>query len=140
MSEPFRPLFGDRGNVRLFRVLATVYVVVLTIGLLAPHRILSSVAGIQLGQGGDRLQHVVAFAILATLVMRAEWTKTLVGTFLLLFVYAISMELVQAITPWRLFDLGDIAANLVGIGGGMLLAAAYLRRFQAAKKSSNSRA
>lgn len=63
----------------------------------------------------DKLQHVLAFGLLALLARAAyprcpPWTRVLPG----LLGYGLLMECVQGLLPWREFSLLDLVADLCG--------------------------
>lgn len=63
----------------------------------------------------DKIQHVLAFGLLAVLASVAfprssPWTRVLPG----LLGYGLLMECVQGLLPWREFSLLDLMADLCG--------------------------
>ena len=76
-------------------------------------------------QGGDKLNHLLAFASMAV-AGRLGWTPgraALVGVALGLLAYGGFIELVQSQIPGRDAAWDDILADALGISGGLLLAA-----------------
>lgn len=125
MSEPTTGTRRGLGK-RIVRFLAAGYWLVLSLGLLMPPQLFGPLRVQRYVDGGDRAEHLVAFAILAALVTCAEWTERLVETALILVAYAVATELAQALIPWRVYDPVDIVVNLAGILSGIIFAGRYL--------------
>jgi VanZ family protein len=74
----------------------------------------------------DKLEHALGYFILTLWFMglypRARYPQLALGAFLL----GIGIELLQAFTPTRAMELGDAAANALGIGLAWLIAWAGL--------------
>lgn len=71
-----------------------------------------------LGIAGDYWLHAIVFMVISMMVIvlsstRHSWIISL------LVIMAIGSELLQGMTPWRVFDYYDIVANLIGIVVGL---------------------
>ncbi|TCD47107.1 hypothetical protein E0L29_09320 [Chlorobium sp. N1] len=77
-------------------------------------------------QWGDKIEHFLAFGVLAFL-FSVFWAVSRGRLALLLLVYGCGIELFQMYIPGHLASFFDILADLVGIGSG-LLALAILER------------
>ncbi|WP_300667964.1 VanZ family protein [Desulfoluna sp.] len=78
----------------------------------------------------DKAQHAGAYLYLSLLVWGASLPRRLTGRHaLLLMVYGIGIEVLQAGLPWRSFSLLDMVANASGIamGGAILQGMASLK-------------
>lgn len=80
-----------------------------------------------LDTGWDKSNHLGAFAVLAFCAERGfgrqawrRWAPALLG-------FGIFIELVQSQVPGRSAEVSDVLADAVGIGLGVLLAAAWRR-------------
>lgn len=77
--------------------------------------------------GSDKLNHVSAFAVLAFCAERGfgwpAWRRSTAA----LMAFGAVIELVQSQIPGRSAELPDLLADAVGIGAGLLLAAAWRR-------------
>ena len=84
----------------------------------------------QLSLGWDKLNHLVAFVVLAVCAVfgwrdaRAAQRAVLLA----LLAYGGAIELLQRHVPGRSAEWADLLADAIGIGAGALLAAAWLRR------------
>ena len=67
----------------------------------------------------DKLRHVLAFATLGFIGLRAGWC-TSAGFALLLLGYGVAIELAQSFTPSREASLGDVWADAAGIALALL--------------------
>ena len=102
-----------RDRATLFRVLLAV--ALLAISLLATTRLSISVAG----EMNDKVNHAIAFFMLALLVDRSFPAWTFRTKVVVLLAYGLSIEIAQAYLPYRscsLFDLGADAGGLVLYG------------------------
>lgn len=77
--------------------------------------------------GVDKLGHFLGLGVLSFLAVsffgRPSWRRTV----LIIAAASVLEELSQGLLPARTFDLGDMAANLVGIGLGGVLAGGLAR-------------
>lgn len=72
----------------------------------------------------DKVNHFAAFFVLCILALRVYPGRyAAAGTGLML--YGIFIEAVQILIPGRLCSVLDLAADLCGIAGGILVTAAY---------------
>ena len=73
-----------------------------------------------MSSGVDKLGHFLGLGVLSFLAVsffgRSRWRRTV----LIIAAASILEELSQGLVPARTFDLGDMAANLAGIGIGLL--------------------
>lgn len=76
--------------------------------------------------GGDKINHLLAFATLATVAALA-WARAWPPVALALLMYGGLIELLQSFTPTRKAEWADLLADATGIGLGLLLAAFLLR-------------
>ncbi len=67
----------------------------------------------------DKSIHFIAFVVL-TLLLRFAYSVTLFQTFLLLFIYAVFIEISQLFTLNRSAEVLDVVADVIGIGIGLL--------------------
>jgi hypothetical protein len=92
--------------------------------------LLSLLPGEQLPAGffywSDKLQHVLAFTVLATIGCLAWPAHTLRVTAGLL-VFGVGIEVAQQLSGWRFGDVADWLADATGIGMGWLVATALRR-------------
>jgi VanZ family protein len=78
--------------------------------------------------GWDKLNHLMAFTVLALCASMAEpasWRRR-VGWLLGLLAYGAAIELLQLLTPGRQGDWADLLADALGIVSGAVLGAALL--------------
>ncbi len=68
----------------------------------------------------DKLNHFMAFVLLACLLMIAYRPGWLMG-WALLFLYGAVIEAVQYFLPWRSAEWGDLAVDAVAAAAGLLL-------------------
>ena len=78
--------------------------------------------------GWDKLNHMVAFAVLYILSSLALKDLNVVYRFLLLFAFGLQIEIIQSFLPPREFSSLDIVADMVGIMFGFLISP-YTVRF-----------
>lgn len=80
--------------------------------------------------GWDKANHALAFAVLALLADLALWPRPARRRLIVagLLAYGAVIEVGQSRLPPRSGEWGDLAADAVGIGIGLLLAALLLRR------------
>ncbi len=67
---------------------------------------------------GDVGIHLAAFTILTLLVCSARWPKSIGWPVVILLVYAVATESLQALVPPRSVELKDYLENLLGIAIG----------------------
>ncbi len=82
--------------------------------------------------GWDKLNHVVAFAVLYVLISFSFKKLGTVYRVLLLFAFGLQIEIVQSFLPPREFSSFDAVADMVGIVIGMAIypfAARWLKSF-----------
>jgi VanZ family protein len=86
----------------------------------------------------DKIGHILAFFVLMGLagVSFPEPGNHLTAPALLL-VYGVVIEVIQHFLPWRMFSLLDVAADVLGIGCG-LIAWHFLKKTQHSRLSQNS--
>jgi VanZ family protein len=70
---------------------------------------------------GDKINHVLAFAVLYLLLWRA-YAMSVLKTSALLVLYGFLLEAVQFFLPLRTFEWMDLGADILGVGLGMALA------------------
>jgi VanZ family protein len=78
----------------------------------------------------DKVAHVVAFACLALTACRgwpARWSRIVAG----LVLYGAAIEVLQSLVPLRSASLSDLAADVVGILAGLLIARGCAARWPA---------
>jgi VanZ family protein len=95
----------------LWGVRLTLLVALLVIGYLAfgPQ--------VEMAPGGDKANHLLAFIVLAALLdFSFPRTVFTVGKMGVLFGYGLFIECVQYFLPERFFSVGDMFADLLGIG------------------------
>lgn len=63
----------------------------------------------------DKLNHFMAFFALYILLINSYFALSVLKTFLVLFVFAVQIEIVQYFIPGREFSFFDIAADVVGM-------------------------
>jgi len=80
--------------------------------------------------GWDKVNHALAFTALTLVAKLAAWPQPRHRLHVTagLLVFGVCIELVQAQLPTRTAEAADVLADLVGIGSGLLLAAALLAR------------
>ncbi|MFA7296472.1 MAG: VanZ family protein [Dehalococcoidia bacterium] len=76
--------------------------------------------------GWDKVQHLLAYAVLIWWFRQAfrggiRWVLALVAL-------GVGLEFLQALTPNRVFDYADMAANVLGVVLGLVVAATALGR------------
>jgi VanZ family protein len=84
----------------------------------------------QMDLGWDKLNHAVAFAVLAVCAVfgwRSSRAARL-AVLLALLAYGGAIELLQRLVPNRSAEWNDLGADAIGIGLGALLAWLWLRR------------
>ena len=82
--------------------------------------------------GWDKLNHVVAFAVLYVLISFSFKKLGTVYRVLLLFAFGLQIEIVQSFLPPREFSTFDVVADMAGIVVGIVLypfAARWLKSF-----------
>lgn len=89
-------------------------------------------------EGGDKLQHIAAFAALALAAALAypapapQRLRREAWIALALLGYGVGIELAQGLIPGRTASLADVLADAVGVLLGLALARYWLRRREAA--------
>ncbi len=76
-------------------------------------------------QNIDKIIHAVVFTVLMVWFTGASGTRGMnsyAKIFLLLVAYGAVMEILQSFAPYRFMSLGDLIADIVGLGLGWLLA------------------
>ena len=77
----------------------------------------------ELNTGWDKLNHLLAFAMLAAVAgLAAVGTRTRIA--LALFAYGGAIEALQSLTPTHQAEWADLFVDGLGIGAGLLIAAA----------------
>ena len=71
--------------------------------------------------GWDKTNHLLGFAVLSLLARCAYARLGVVGTLVGLLLFGVLIELLQAMTPDRFSEWGDLVANGVGIVVGLVL-------------------
>lgn len=98
---------------RLWQILFASWALAIWIGSLIPleHPVVP---------GGDKTQHLLGYAGLAFFAARAfqPGPRIWLGATLM----GIAIELAQALTPWRSFEIKDMLANALGAWLGLMLA------------------
>lgn len=82
---------------------------------------LAPLPGVSAPAGSDKLGHAAAWMLLAAwwgALLPRRWPGIAVG----LLALGGLLEALQALLPWRQFEAADLAANLVGVLAGTLLA------------------
>lgn len=82
-----------------------------------------------LDTGWDKGNHVLAFSVL-TLLGRMAWPSQRLLLLLGLLVYGVLIENLQQLTGYRFSEYRDLAADVVGMVLGYLLAIPVMRRAQ----------
>ncbi|SPC62510.1 uncharacterized protein UHOD_04310 [Ustilago sp. UG-2017b] len=135
-TPPLLPL-----RIRPFILLLTIFVLIL-LGLLGFHPSASLLLSIN-----DKLLHFVCF-FLATALFYLIWdvdeparssylwrNASLILTLITCFVVGgVGSEIVQGMLPYKVFQLGDIVANLLGAGGGLFFAWHGEKRWRARRE------
>ena len=75
---------------------------------------------------GDKVAHAMAFACLAYAAVRG-WPGRTRAIVLALLGYGVAIELLQTLTPLRSASLPDVAADMVGVALGLVLARGLAR-------------
>jgi VanZ family protein len=83
----------------------------------------------------DKVDHAIAYAILAWLPATHERRKVVVGAALGAVAMGIALEYAQLYSGWRDFEVSDMVADAVGAGCGFFAAlsmrsAAFFRKLQ----------
>ncbi|QOJ31393.1 MAG: VanZ family protein [Gammaproteobacteria bacterium] len=78
---------------------------------------------------GDKLMHVLAFAVLVTWFLGVVDEGMTLRVIALLAAYGLLIEFLQSFLAYRAADPWDVLADFTGIGIGWLLAGAGLRRW-----------
>ncbi len=73
--------------------------------------------------GGDKAAHVAAFAVLMIWFCGIYRLRVTPWVAVWLLAFAIAIELVQSQLPYRMAELGDVFADILGIGIGWALSA-----------------
>jgi VanZ family protein len=95
------------------------YWVLLTVLLLAPNPVaVVGVKKVPFISGTNLGVHFVAFTILASLVHGSRWLERSGWAFLVLALYALGSEALQAFVPSRCVSLEDFFENLIGVAAG----------------------
>lgn len=87
------------------------------------------------GSGSDKLDHLGAFLLLAVLG-RLAWPGAGGGLALGLVAFGALIEGLQALTPHRYAEFGDLVADALGVGLGMALMIRVARGRRAAPEAS----
>lgn len=119
---------------RTLRVLWLAAIVIVIVGSLlpgdsVPMRALSYFAV------SDKVEHAIAYAILAWLPATHERWRIVVGTALGAVAMGVGLEYAQLYSGWRDFEVGDMVADAFGAACGLFAAipmrsAAFFRRLQ----------
>ncbi len=120
------PPFLDPALRRRWRAVLVALLAASTWFAFAPHP-----PGVPIAHG-DKVEHVVGFAVLAAaaaLSLRAGRRST-VAVAVGLAAYGAFIEVVQSWLPTRWGDVGDFAADVVGIALGVAAIAALRRRYR----------
>ena len=131
-SPPAAPSQGRRRGA----CLTALAVVAVAIGWLA----LSPAPPPSLDTGWDKLNHLLAFAVLGVLAqgVRGRPGRPAVAAVVSTFLYGVLIEAVQAWVPGRSSDWQDLLANAAGIAVGVGLASAVWGRGTARGSHSGS--
>ena len=114
LGSSFRP--GTKaGKTRILRTLAAVWAGAIAILSLLPAKVAPS-SGVW-----DKLEHALAFAVLAVLMRTAWGAIPYLRVWLLATVYGGLIELSQMLSPGRLADVMDGFANALGACAGLVL-------------------
>ena len=82
--------------------------------------------------GGDKLGHFFAYAVMAYWFCQFYFGRTRVLYLIAFVALGVAIEFAQRATGYRNFELADMAANAVGVAAGWAAAALLpLRRFKA---------
>ena len=116
------------------RILWLLAIIIVVVGSLLPGESLPMRALSRLHLS-DKLEHSFAYAILAWLPATHERKKVVAGAALSAVAMGIGLEYLQRYTGWRDFEVGDMIADAVGAGCGLLAAwparmAGFFRRLQ----------
>jgi VanZ family protein len=76
---------------------------------------------------GDKLEHALAYAVLGFLPTLVESRRRLLGYLLFSGALGIALEFLQRFSPGRTFDYADMAADLMGLVVGCLIASQFRR-------------
>lgn len=89
---------------------------------------LAPLDAVSLSTGWDKLNHLLAFAVLLLLL---DWAYPVMSVWpsklLMLFTYGFLIEFAQAFIPYREFSLLDVAADCLGLVVYLLLRPVLLR-------------
>ncbi|MBU1991064.1 VanZ family protein [bacterium] len=78
----------------------------------------------------DKLNHFIAFFVLFVLLKFSHFNLGTFSVFLLLFLFAIQIEIVQYFIPNRYFSLLDILADGVGLGIGFVISSYFEKKYR----------
>lgn len=89
----------------------------------------------------DKIQHILAFAVMTVLLARSlneveDFRRPLLAAALLTLGYSFFLELLQAPLPWRYFDPGDLVADTVGVLVALPIARQYVKWSRATRTHS----
>ena len=108
-----RPAFHQRPFLFWFHILTVAYWIFLTLLLWLPNpRVL--LWGWQPAEGPRGYAHIITFLLLGLLVELGRRKKSLLFWSGILIGYTFLTEIVQMVLPYRAFEWGDIAQDLVG--------------------------
>lgn len=117
--------------ISLARLIVSVYVVLLTIALIAPTDWLLSFVGGDISPMGnleknDKLVHFSTFALLAFLLSfsigNPRSSTTIVLALLICGAYGLATEIAQGAFGWRDCDMNDLVADMAGSLLGLIVA------------------
>jgi VanZ family protein len=106
---------------RILRALWVAAIAIVTVGSLLPGDSAPMQALSQLPVS-DKVDHAIAYAILAWLPAIHERRKVIVGAALGALVMGVGLEYAQLYSGWRDFEVGDMVADAVGAGCGFFAA------------------
>ncbi len=117
-------LLADTPQTR--RILKLLFIGLVLLGLATA---LAPLHGIDLSNGKDKIVHALVFMgfafMLDIVTQRSFWRWKLP----LLLLYGASIEILQALTPWRSFSVADFTADAIGVLLYWLLWKWVLQRF-----------